>query len=71
MSEDVNSTIRKYSLKNASEYGKANLNSVIGKVLGENPDFRARANEIRSLASSIVDEVNKKSESDVDAELGK
>ena len=69
MSDDVNSTIRKYALKNASEYGKANLNSVIGKVLGENADLRPKANEIRAVASSIVDEINKLSKEEIEKEL--
>ncbi|MCX6773924.1 MAG: glutamate--tRNA ligase [Candidatus Micrarchaeota archaeon] len=69
MRDDIGLIIRKYSLKNASDYGKASLNSVIGKVLGENADLRARANEIRAIAVSIVDEVNKLSKEEIEKEL--
>ncbi|MFH1105933.1 MAG: glutamate--tRNA ligase [Candidatus Aenigmatarchaeota archaeon] len=51
--------IRKYALQNAVFFnGKANASSVVGKVMAENPDLRARAKEVIESASRITGEVN-------------
>ncbi len=52
--------IKKYALQNAVFFkGTANPKSVVGKVLGENPEYRSRAGEITPLIESIVSDVNK------------
>lgn len=57
--DQVNDIIRKYALQNAVFFkGKANPKSVVGKVLGENPDLRPKSAEIIPLVNSIVEEVN-------------
>jgi len=63
MSDDHAETlIRKYALQNAVFFkGTANPKAVVGKVLGENPEYRSRAGEITPLIESIVSEVNKMS----------
>ena len=38
---DISSIIRKYALKNALDYGKASVNNVVGKAMGERPELRA------------------------------
>jgi len=63
MSDDQAETlIRKYALQNAVFFkGTANPKAVVGKVLGENPEYRSRAGEITPLIESIVSDVNKMS----------
>ena len=52
-------TVRKYALQNAVFFkGKANPKSVVGKVLGEVPEFRSRSSEVMEVVDVIVSEVN-------------
>jgi len=51
--------IRKIALLNAVRHkGKAQTGSVIGKLLSEKPELRAKAKEIATLVSEVVQEVN-------------
>ena len=51
--------IRKIALLNAVRHqGKAQTGSVIGKLLSEKPELRAKAKEIPALVSEVVQEVN-------------
>jgi glutamyl-tRNA synthetase len=51
--------IRKYALQNAVFFkGTANPKAVVGKVLGENPEYRSKAGELTPLIESIVADVN-------------
>ena len=60
MSDPIEDTIRKYALQNAVFFkGTANPKSIVGKVLGECPELRARSKEVMELSDSIVAEVNK------------
>ncbi|MDR1404973.1 MAG: glutamate--tRNA ligase [Candidatus Methanoplasma sp.] len=61
MSDDSTETlIRKYALQNAVFFkGTANPKSIVGKVLGENPEYRNRAGELTPLIESVVSEVNR------------
>lgn len=60
MSEDnIETLIRKYALQNAVFFkGTANPKAVVGKVLGENPEYRSKAGELTPMIESIVAEVN-------------
>ncbi len=59
MTDETESTIRKFALQNAVFFkGKANPKAVIGKILGSCPDLRPRAGEITPLINRIVEEVN-------------
>ncbi len=52
--------IRKYALQNAVQFnGKATAGAVLGKVMAENPELRAKAKEVSALARSVIEEVNK------------
>lgn len=52
--------IMKYALQNAVFYeGKANPKAVLGKVLGSEPELRARAAQVRIEAEQVVSEVNR------------
>jgi glutamyl-tRNA synthetase len=57
--DQIEHTIRKYALQNAIFFkGTANPKAVVGKILGENPDYRSKAAELTPLIDSIVAEVN-------------
>ncbi|MGQ9542826.1 MAG: glutamate--tRNA ligase [Candidatus Bathyarchaeia archaeon] len=52
--------IRRHALSNAATHGgKADINAVVGKVLGERADLRQHAREIAILTSEVVEEVNR------------
>jgi glutamyl-tRNA synthetase len=52
--------VRKFALENASRFnGKANPGKIIGKVVGENPEFKDKLKEIKQDILDIVNEVNK------------
>ena len=51
--------LRKYALQNALEYdGQGQVGSVMGRVMGENPDLRSRAQELTGFIASQVAEAN-------------
>ena len=50
--------IRKHAIKNALDFGKADKNAVLGKVLAESPELRGKVSEILPLIEQIVAEVN-------------
>jgi glutamyl-tRNA synthetase len=55
----IEKEIRNQALKNALEYkGKANPKSLMGKILGAHPEWRAKSAELSSMINTIVEEVN-------------
>ncbi|MDE1868721.1 MAG: glutamate--tRNA ligase [Candidatus Micrarchaeota archaeon] len=50
--------IRKYAIKNAIDYGKASVGSVLGKSLSMMPDAKSRINEIKAEVERVINEVN-------------
>ena len=55
----VRALARKYALENAVKHGgKATPGAVIGKVMAESPELRARAKDVPALAGAVVAEVN-------------
>ncbi|MDR0523760.1 MAG: glutamate--tRNA ligase [Candidatus Methanoplasma sp.] len=57
--DQIEDVIRKYALQNAVFFkGRANPKAVMGKILGERPEFRSRVAEISPLVDSVVAEVN-------------
>ncbi|MCS7097614.1 MAG: glutamate--tRNA ligase [Candidatus Methanomethyliaceae archaeon] len=57
--EELIPLIRKHALLNAIKYGgKAEVKSVVGKVLSERPDLRQMIQEIFRLSDAIVSEIN-------------
>lgn len=51
--------IRKIALRNAYLHeGRADLGSVINKIMGEYPEARAKGREVSALVSSVVKEIN-------------
>ena len=59
MSNDIEILIRKYALQNAVFFkGKANPKSIVGKVLGECQEWRAKVPELNEIVNSVVSDVN-------------
>lgn len=63
--------IYKYALKNAWEHGKAKVDPVVSKVLGENADLRQDAGKVVEKTKEVVQEVNTLSPSEVEEQLEK
>lgn len=57
--DNVEELIRKYALQNAIFFkGKANPKSIVGKILGECPEYRSQSSELIPMINSIVADVN-------------
>lgn len=56
--DGLSGLIRKHAIKNAMDYGKADQNSVINKVIVEARKQGIPVGELKNEVSSIVDEVN-------------
>lgn len=55
----IEEDIRKITIKNAFEHrGKAETGAIMSKVLGQFPEYRARAKEVFPIVNKVVDEVN-------------
>ncbi|MDE1761845.1 MAG: glutamate--tRNA ligase [Candidatus Micrarchaeota archaeon] len=67
VSEEILSAIRKYAIKNAIEYGKANDKSVLGKILSQFPDAKSDMRQLNSEIAKIVAEVNSMGKADLEA----
>ncbi|MFC1768737.1 glutamate--tRNA ligase [Nanoarchaeota archaeon] len=56
---DLKSAIRKYALQNAIKFnGKANPKALIGRLLGEFPEWRNKSKELVKEIENIVEDVN-------------
>jgi len=56
---ELRENIRKIAMLNAVRHdGKAQAGPVIGKILGEKPEFRTKSKELSALVNNIVKEVN-------------
>ena len=57
--QDIKKTVLKHALQNAIRYkGKAQLNNVIPKVIGEIPSVRSDMKSLITIINKIIDEVN-------------
>jgi len=65
----VEELIRKHALKNALDFGSASAKAVLGKVLAEKPELRARVKELLPLVERVVEEVNALSREEVERAL--
>ncbi|MEK6932403.1 MAG: glutamate--tRNA ligase [Nanoarchaeota archaeon] len=62
--------ILKYTLKNASEYnGKASFNSVLGKILSENPKLKENIKEVAKEINIVIKKVNSMKLNDINKGL--
>ncbi len=61
MSNELTEKIRKAAILNAIKHnGRADPGAVLGNLLGENADLRAKARELTPLVRQVVEEVNAK-----------
>ena len=59
MSErEIEDLIKALAAKNALQYGKAQVNSVMSALMAERPDLRQRAREIVQLVKNVVEYIN-------------
>jgi glutamyl-tRNA synthetase len=61
--------VRKHALRNALAFGSASVKAVLGKVLAEKPELRARVRELLPLVERVVEEVNALSREEVERAL--
>ena len=58
--KELNELIRKTALSNAVKHdGKAQTGPVVGKILGEKPEYREKVKELSSLIGTVIREVNR------------
>ena len=69
LDEKARKEARKFALKNAIDYGKADAGAVISKVLASDPKLRDNVKELAKLVAEVVQEVNKMSEAQVQKEF--
>ena len=70
--KELKNKIFPYVLQNAVFYnGKAELGSVLGKVLGENPELRKQVPEVKKNVENLVKEINKLSLEEQKSQLEK
>ena len=56
---ELEDLIEKYAVKNAIKYdGECNPQSVLGKVLSENPDLRKEAKKVKSKVEELAEKIN-------------
>jgi len=61
--------VLKYALLNAKQYGKANEDAVIKKVLAENPEAKKEIKKLVELVKKIVSEVNNLSKEEIERKI--
>ncbi len=70
MADDIREIIEKYALQNAVKYRAApQVGAVMGKLMGEHPELRARAKEVSPLVASVLSEVARTSPEDWEKRL--
>jgi len=58
-SDEIRESALKYAVYNAvSHDGKAQKGSIMGRILGEAPEFRSRAGEVSAIVDEVLSEVN-------------
>jgi len=68
---DLREIARKYALKNAYEYGKAQTGNIIGKVIADAPEAKKDVKAAMQIVSEVVAEVNALPRGRIEAELSK
>ncbi len=69
ISEKIKKEARKFALKNALDYGKADVSAVLGKVLAANPRMKDDVRSLAVVAKAAVQEVNKMKKQEIEKEL--
>ena len=68
---DLKKIILKHSLLNAQQYGKAELGSVLGKVIAEAPESKRDIDGLKKQILSVIADVSKMKKEAVEKELKK
>ncbi|MCJ7450571.1 MAG: glutamate--tRNA ligase [Candidatus Nanohaloarchaeota archaeon QJJ-9] len=58
--------IKKYAVKNASKYGKAEKEAVVGKVFAEKPELKEDAQKVLKEADNVIEEINSLSKEEIE-----
>lgn len=66
LAKRIREIARKFALKNALDYGKAEVGAVLNKVLAAEPRLKNEIRELSPLVKEVVQEVNKMSKSEVE-----
>jgi len=66
---DLKEAIRKHSLKNASDYGRADAKGIVGRVIAECPDAKKDMSATMAAISGEVARVNSLGKPAVEAEM--
>jgi len=61
----------KHALKNASDYGKAQVGAVVGKVIAEVPEAKADMKATMKVISEVITKVNKMKKEQIEKEMEK
>jgi len=68
---DLDTIIRKHSLKNAFDFGKASSGSVVGKVIAEQPDCKKDMKETMKNINDTIAQINMMKKNEIESELSK
>lgn len=66
---EIDELIRKHAVKNAHDYGKADLKSIVGKIIAEQPDVKKDMKTFMQKAKEICAEVNELSKDEIEKEF--
>ena len=70
MEKKLKEAIYKYALQNAIKYeGKANPGALVGRIMGEFPDYRDKTKQVVDTIKGIVNDVNSMSVEEQTAKL--
>ena len=62
MDKEIEILIKKFALQNAVKYEKApQMGAVMGKLMGEHPELRAKAKEIPPLIGNVLKDIASRS----------
>ena len=67
----LDSIITKHVLKNAFDYGKPNAGSIVGKVIGEDPDCKKERKTTMAKINAEVARVSKLTKAQIESEMSK
>jgi len=65
----IREEIRKFALKNAIDYGKADSGAVLGKIVSANPRLKQDVKELARIVKEVTEEVNRMSEASLQKEF--
>jgi len=68
---ELKEIIYKYAVKNALEFGKADANAVLGKIIKEKPELKGKIKEIISEIKITLGKVNQKSREELEKEIAR